>query len=178
MPGETVDLERAPMIPVDHIHIKQKVIANNVRIKQIPGFCAVKRIARGRSSFERYGVWGDFDEPYLTLLPKYEAAQPLTYLSALKPFRKWLLRRTISWSKINSEASLQLARRHFLRLNMFAFSTSQDKIFVVGTTADGHKSPGFSVQRIPPKKQDPCHPNWPPLFFSCLRLRIFEDRQR
>ena len=29
----------------------------------------------GRESFKRYGVWGEFDEPYLTLLPKYEAAQ-------------------------------------------------------------------------------------------------------
>lgn len=26
-------------------------------------------------SFRRYGVWGDFERPYLTLQPEYEAAQ-------------------------------------------------------------------------------------------------------
>nr|WP_236117182.1 isoleucine--tRNA ligase [Hassalia byssoidea] len=28
-----------------------------------------------RNSFKRYGVWGDWDHPYLTLKPEYEAAQ-------------------------------------------------------------------------------------------------------
>ncbi|MBD2665106.1 isoleucyl-tRNA synthetase [Richelia sinica FACHB-800] len=28
-----------------------------------------------RNSFKRYGVWGDWDNPYLTLKPEYEAAQ-------------------------------------------------------------------------------------------------------
>ncbi|MBD2450279.1 isoleucine--tRNA ligase [Nostoc sp. FACHB-152] len=28
-----------------------------------------------RKSFQRYGVWGDWDNPYLTLKPEYEAAQ-------------------------------------------------------------------------------------------------------
>ncbi|MCC5897141.1 MAG: isoleucine--tRNA ligase [Phormidium sp. BM_Day4_Bin.17] len=28
-----------------------------------------------RDSFKRYGVWGDWDDPYLTLKPEYEAAQ-------------------------------------------------------------------------------------------------------
>ncbi|MGI8504763.1 MAG: isoleucine--tRNA ligase [Hassallia sp.] len=28
-----------------------------------------------RNSFKRYGVWGDWDHPYLTMIPEYEAAQ-------------------------------------------------------------------------------------------------------
>ncbi len=28
-----------------------------------------------RASFRRYGVWGDWSDPYLTLHPKFEAAQ-------------------------------------------------------------------------------------------------------
>ena len=28
-----------------------------------------------RASFRRYGVWADWEEPYLTLQPAYEAAQ-------------------------------------------------------------------------------------------------------
>lgn len=32
-------------------------------------------VDRQSASFRRYGVWGDFDRPYLTLEPEYEAAQ-------------------------------------------------------------------------------------------------------
>ena len=36
---------------------------------------ALKQVDQQRDSFKRYGVWGDWDTPYLTLLPEYEAAQ-------------------------------------------------------------------------------------------------------
>ncbi len=36
---------------------------------------ALKAVAEQRESFRRYGVWGDWDHPYLTLKPDYEAAQ-------------------------------------------------------------------------------------------------------
>jgi isoleucyl-tRNA synthetase len=32
-------------------------------------------VNRQRASFKRYGVWGDWDEPYMTLQSEYEAAQ-------------------------------------------------------------------------------------------------------
>ncbi|WP_008313409.1 isoleucine--tRNA ligase [Leptolyngbya sp. PCC 6406] len=36
---------------------------------------ALKTIERQRAGFKRYGVWGDWDTPYMTLQPEYEAAQ-------------------------------------------------------------------------------------------------------
>jgi isoleucyl-tRNA synthetase len=36
---------------------------------------ALAQVDQQRDSFKRYGVWGDWDEPYLTLNPEYEAAQ-------------------------------------------------------------------------------------------------------
>jgi isoleucyl-tRNA synthetase len=36
---------------------------------------ALNQVEQQRESFKRYGVWGDWDQPYLTLLPEYEAAQ-------------------------------------------------------------------------------------------------------
>ena len=36
---------------------------------------ALKTVDGQRNSFKRYGVWGDWDNPYLTLKPEYEAAQ-------------------------------------------------------------------------------------------------------
>lgn len=36
---------------------------------------ALKTVEKQRKGFKRYGVWGDWDHPYLTLTPDYEAAQ-------------------------------------------------------------------------------------------------------
>ncbi len=36
---------------------------------------ALKTVDEQRQAFKRYGVWGDWDNPYLTLNPEYEAAQ-------------------------------------------------------------------------------------------------------
>jgi len=36
---------------------------------------ALKTVDEQRKNFKRYGVWGDWDRPYLTLTPEYEAAQ-------------------------------------------------------------------------------------------------------
>ncbi|MGG6266808.1 isoleucine--tRNA ligase [Leptolyngbya sp. AN03gr2] len=36
---------------------------------------AIGTVAQQATSFKRYGVWGDWDHPYLTLKPEYEAAQ-------------------------------------------------------------------------------------------------------
>ncbi|MGB7444519.1 MAG: isoleucine--tRNA ligase [Coleofasciculaceae cyanobacterium] len=36
---------------------------------------ALKAMAEQREGFKRFGVWGDWEHPYLTLTPEYEAAQ-------------------------------------------------------------------------------------------------------
>lgn len=36
---------------------------------------ALETVNDQRQSFKRYGVWGDWEDPYLTLKPEYEAAQ-------------------------------------------------------------------------------------------------------
>jgi isoleucyl-tRNA synthetase len=36
---------------------------------------ALKTVDQQRESFKRFGVWGEWDNPYLTLQPEYEAAQ-------------------------------------------------------------------------------------------------------
>ena len=36
---------------------------------------ALKTVEEQKQSFKRYGVWGDWEHPYLTLTPDYEAAQ-------------------------------------------------------------------------------------------------------
>jgi len=77
---------------------------------------ALKTMKSQREQFKRYGVWGDWDEPYLTLLPEYEAKQ-------LEVFGKMLLngyiyrgRKPVHWSPSSgtalAEAELEYPEGH------------------------------------------------------------------
>ncbi|DBA71778.1 TPA: hypothetical protein ACH3X2_011042 [Trebouxia sp. C0005] len=65
---------------------------------------ALKAVNQQRESFKRYGIWGDWEQPYLTLDPAYEAAQ-------LKVFAKMVLnghiyrgRKPVHWSPSSQTA--------------------------------------------------------------------------
>jgi isoleucyl-tRNA synthetase len=44
-------------------------------LRQKAKIYALDQVDQQRTSFKRFGIWGDWDEPYLTLTPAYEAAQ-------------------------------------------------------------------------------------------------------
>ncbi|MBE9055101.1 isoleucine--tRNA ligase [Sphaerospermopsis sp. LEGE 08334] len=46
-----------------------------IQLRQKAKQFALDAVNDQRNSFKRYGVWGDWDNPYLTLKPEYEAAQ-------------------------------------------------------------------------------------------------------
>lgn len=46
-----------------------------VELRQRAREFALKAVDEQQQSFQRYGVWGEWERPYLTLLPQYEAAQ-------------------------------------------------------------------------------------------------------
>ena len=46
-----------------------------IKLRKKAAKFALKTIDSQREGFKRYGVWGDWDNPYLTLNPAYEAAQ-------------------------------------------------------------------------------------------------------
>ena len=48
---------------------------------------ALKAVEAQREQFKRYGVWGDWAEPYLTLQPEYEAAQARAHPPSAAPRR-------------------------------------------------------------------------------------------
>ena len=45
---------------------------------------AQETVENQRESFKRYGVWADWDQPYLTLQPAYEAAQLRVFAAMFK----------------------------------------------------------------------------------------------
>jgi len=46
-----------------------------LKLRQKAREFALKAVEEQRECFQRYGVWGDWTDPYLTLKPEYEAAQ-------------------------------------------------------------------------------------------------------
>lgn len=47
----------------------------SIQLRQKAKDFALKTVDQQSQSFQRYGIWGDWEHPYLTLKPEYEAAQ-------------------------------------------------------------------------------------------------------
>ena len=86
---------------------------------------ALKTVDAQREQFKRYGVWGDWADPYLTLLPEYEAAQ-------LEVFGKMFLnghvyrgKKPVHWSPSSmtalAEAELEYPEGHVSQSVYVAF---------------------------------------------------------
>ena len=56
-----------------------------VQLRKKAAEFARNTVSKQSASFRRYGVWGDFENPYLTLQPEYEAAQIEVSSSNLRP---------------------------------------------------------------------------------------------
>jgi isoleucyl-tRNA synthetase len=46
-----------------------------IQLRQRAKAWALEQVDQQREGFKRYGVWGDWDHPYMTMTPEYEAAQ-------------------------------------------------------------------------------------------------------
>jgi isoleucyl-tRNA synthetase len=89
---------------------------------------AMKTVDNQREQFKRYGIWGDWEEPYMTLLPEYEAAQ-------LEVFGKMFLnghiyrgKKPVHWSPSSmtalAEAELEYPEGHVSQSIYVAFKVS------------------------------------------------------
>lgn len=48
---------------------------STLQLRQKARDFALKTIEQQKAGFKRFGVWADWEEPYVTLQPEYEAAQ-------------------------------------------------------------------------------------------------------
>ncbi|KAJ1469928.1 Isoleucyl-tRNA synthetase, partial [Baffinella frigidus] len=80
-------------------------------------------VEKQKASFMRYGVWGDWSEPYLTLQPKYEAAQIEAFAAMVKGGHIYRGRKPVNWSPSSrtalAEAELEYPEGHVSR-SMYA----------------------------------------------------------
>lgn len=67
----------------------------------------------------RYGVWGDWEQPYLTLEPKYEAAQLRVFGKLVAAGHIYRGRKPVHWSPSSAtalaEAELEYPEGHTSR---------------------------------------------------------------
>ncbi|GLJ53792.1 hypothetical protein SUGI_1148040 [Cryptomeria japonica] len=80
---------------------------------------AKKTVNAQRKSFRRYGIWGEWDNPYLTLTPEYEAAQIEVFGQMFFLGHIYRGRKPVHWSPSSctalAEAELEYPEGHISR---------------------------------------------------------------
>jgi len=89
---------------------------------------ALKTVDEQRESFQRYGVWGDWAHPYLTLTPEYEAAQIGVFGQMVLKGYIYRGRKPVHWSPSSktalAEAELEYPEGHTSRSLYAAFKVT------------------------------------------------------
>ena len=86
---------------------------------------ALKTVDAQRASFKRYGCWADWEDPYLTLLPEYEAAQMEVFGKMFLNGHVYRGEKPVHWSPSSmtalAEAELEYPEGHVSRSVYVAF---------------------------------------------------------
>lgn len=86
---------------------------------------AKESMAVQRESFKRYGVWGDWNKPYLTLQNEYEAAQIAVFGAMVEKGHIYRGKKPVHWSPSSrtalAEAELEYPENHISRSIYVAF---------------------------------------------------------
>jgi len=87
-----------------------------ISLRKTAATFAKDTVQKQRESFKRYGVWADWSEPYLTLDPKYEAAQIEAFGKMVKGGHIYRGRKPVNWSPSSrtalAEAELEYPEGH------------------------------------------------------------------
>ncbi len=87
-----------------------------MKLRQRAKAFALETVEKQSAGFQRYGVWGDWDHPYLTLTPEYEAAQLGVFGKMVENGHIYRGLRTVHWSPSSqtalAEAELEYPEDH------------------------------------------------------------------
>ena len=99
-----------------------------LKLRQKAKAFALKTVDEQRESFKRYGVWGDWEHPYLTLQPEYEAAQIGVFGQMVLKGYIYRGRKPVHWSPSSktalAEAELEYPEGHTSRSLYAAFEVT------------------------------------------------------
>ena len=87
-----------------------------LKLRQRAKAFALETVEKQSEGFQRYGVWGDWDHPYMTLQPEYEAAQLGVFGKMVENGHIYRGLRTVHWSPSSrtalAEAELEYPEDH------------------------------------------------------------------
>ncbi|MBW4469039.1 MAG: isoleucine--tRNA ligase [Stenomitos rutilans HA7619-LM2] len=100
-----------------------------LKLRQKAKEFALKTVDEQRQAFKRYGVWGDWEHPYLTLKPEYEAAQIGVFGQMVLKGYIYRGLKPVYWSPSSktalAEAELEYPEGHTSRSLYAAFEVKQ-----------------------------------------------------
>jgi len=100
-----------------------------VKLRKKAAAFARETVDKQMDSFKRYGVWGDWERPYLTLLPEYEAAQIKVFGEMVEGGHIYRGRKPVNWSPSSrtalAEAELEYPEGHTSRSLWASFPVTQ-----------------------------------------------------
>ncbi|GMI41199.1 hypothetical protein TrCOL_g11694, partial [Triparma columacea] len=107
---------------------KERQSLTPVTLRERAAEFAKETVAKQSASFQRYGIFGDFENPYLTLQPEFEAAQIRVFGEMFKKGHLYRGRKPVHWSPSSrtalAEAELEYPDNHFSRSIYVGFPIS------------------------------------------------------
>lgn len=94
-------------LPIEQALTKKGVDRKKMTVAEFRELCknyAYEQIDRQRSQFKRLGVRGDWENPYITLLPEYEAAQIRVFGEMARRGYIYKDKKTVYWSPTSESA--------------------------------------------------------------------------
>jgi len=87
-----------------------------LKLRQRAKAFALATVEKQSAGFQRYGIWGDWDHPYMTLMPEYEAAQLGVFGKMVENGHIYRGLRSVHWSPSSqtalAEAELEYPEDH------------------------------------------------------------------
>ena len=100
-----------------------------VQLRQKAASFAAETVEKQSASFQRYGILGDFEHPYLTLQPSFEAAQIQVFGTMFEKGYIFRGRKPVHWSPSSqtalAEAELEYPPNHISKSIYVAFTVEQ-----------------------------------------------------
>lgn len=104
---------------------KERQSLTPVTLREKAATFAKKAVEEQSKSFQRYGIFGDFEKPYLTLQPKFEAAQIRVFGEMFQKGFIFRGRKPVHWSPSSrtalAEAELEYPENHVSKSIYVAF---------------------------------------------------------
>mmetsp|Transcript_17607 Transcript_17607/g.38130 ORF Transcript_17607/g.38130 Transcript_17607/m.38130 type:complete len:1084 (-) Transcript_17607:47-3298(-) len=122
---------------------KERQALTPITLREKAAEFAKETVEKQSASFQRYGVIGDFDNPYLTLLPEYEAAQIRVFGEMYKRGYIFRGRKPVHWSPSSrtalAEAELEYPEGHVSKSIYVALNVVSPSEELKEHTKDGEK---------------------------------------